>query len=75
MSEKFQNENGIKASVNTIEIESRITHPSANQIILYKIDGNLHGCLKYINPTKEETSQNAKTIKVQIPKHVHFLTD
>lgn len=80
MSEKFPNEDGIKTSVNMIEIESKITHPSTNQIILYKIDGNLHGCLKYINPVKEEINQDANTYKnfekkVQIAKHVHFLTD
>ena len=75
MSENFPNDDGIQASVNMIEIQSKITHPSANQIILYKIDGSLHGCLKYINPIKEETSQSANPFKVQIPKHVHFLAD
>ena len=36
-----------------IEIESKFQHSSNNKIILYQIQGNFYGCLKYVNPTRE----------------------
>lgn len=69
------NESNSISPKNIIEIESRSQHSSNNKIVLYQIQGNCYGCLKYVSPARDRASNQTELAKLHSTKHVRFLID